>query len=137
MSTCRLPIPQRNLHKGNTVLSAINVSRALLRLISVTVFRFSHPLVLSALLILSVSVSGFLVIDFLLLIPSPFPSSALLHGTTSPFSPTEPLSGLLQFKPQDMSIFQNNRLAMFSSHCCYLFPPQVPVQIIITTIIIN
>ena len=58
--------------RENTALSAINVSRSLLRLISVTVFKFTHPPVLSALLILSVSVSGFLVTDFPLLIPNPF-----------------------------------------------------------------
>ena len=65
-------------------LSATNVSRALLRLISVTVFNFTHPPVLSALL-LKLSASRFPVPDSPLLVPAPFLSSVHLHGMTFPF----------------------------------------------------
>ena len=119
-------MPQRIMHMGNTVLSAINVSRSLLRLISVTVFKFTHPPVLSALLILSVSVSGFLIIDFPLLIPSPFLSSAHLHGTTFPSLRQNPC--LDSFKSNlKTCLFPKQYTCQVSSHWCYLFPPQVPV----------
>ena len=117
MSACRLPILQRIMHKGNTVLSAINVSRALLRLISVTVFRFTHPPVLSALRLI-LSVSGFLIIDFPLLVPSSFLSSAPLHGTTFP------------------SLRQNPCLDSFKSNLkTCLFPKQYTCQVFLSVLL--
>ena len=71
--------------------SAINVLCALLCLISVSVFNFTHPPVLSTLLLnlfdsLTVSASRFLIIlDFPLLVPEPVLSSAPVHGMTFPF----------------------------------------------------
>ena len=64
--------------------SAINVSWALLRLISVTVFNFTHPPVLSAPLLI-LSASRFLAPDSPLLVPAPFLFSVHQHGMTFPF----------------------------------------------------
>ena len=65
-------------------VAAINVSHALLRLISVTVFNFTHSPALSALL-LTLSASRFHSPDFSLLVPAPFLFSVHLHGMTFPF----------------------------------------------------
>ena len=78
--------------KKKQQLPAIKVLRALLRLTSVTVFNFTHPPVLSALLLI-LSVSSFFVPDFPLLVPAPFLSSAFLLGMTFLSSPTETLLG--------------------------------------------
>ena len=64
-----LLIQQRIQYKKN--LSAKNISWALLRLISVTVFNFTHPPVLSTLLLI-LSASRFLAPDSPLLVPAPF-----------------------------------------------------------------
>ena len=64
-----------------SILSAINITRALLRLISVTVFNFTHPPVLSALLLI-LSDSRFLAPDSPLLFPAPFLFSVHQHGMT-------------------------------------------------------
>ena len=60
------------------------VSGMLLRLISVTVFSFTHPPILSALLLI-LSASRSFITDFQLLFLMPFPSPAPLHGRTFPF----------------------------------------------------
>ena len=80
--------------KVDLTLSATNVSHTPLRLISVTVFNFTHPPALSALLQV-ISASRFLTPDFLLLVPVPFLFSVHL----SPSYLTETLSGLLYIKP--------------------------------------
>ena len=54
------------------------------KIISVTVFNFTHPPTLSALLQI-LSASRFLAPDFPLLVPTLFLSSAALHGMTFPF----------------------------------------------------
>ena len=66
------------------------VLRTPLRLISVTVFNFTHPPVLFALFLI-LSASRFFVPDFPLLVPAPFLSSAFLLGITFPSYPTETL----------------------------------------------
>ena len=127
LSTCRLPIPQRILCKGNTVLFAINVSLPLLRLISVTVFKFTLPPVLSALLlILSLSLriphNRLSTVDsqsFSVFGPSTWNDLPFLSDRTPVWTPSNQTSRHV--------FFQNNTLASFSSHWCYLFPPQVPV----------
>ena len=64
----------------------MNVSRELFRLISVTVFNFTHRPVLSALfLILSASAEIPRTRLSPLLVPAPFLSSVHLHGMTFPF----------------------------------------------------
>ena len=78
-----LPIPQRIQYKINTFRYKC-IRRALLGLISVTVFNFTHPPVLSALLLI-LSASRFLVADFPQLVLAPFLSSVPLHGMTFPF----------------------------------------------------
>ena len=75
-----LPITQIIKYKINTP-SAINVSNALLCLISVTVLNSTHPLILSALFLI-LSASRFLVPDFPLLSFSIF---GPVHGMTFPF----------------------------------------------------
>ena len=78
--------------KVDSTLSATNVSHALLRLISVTVFNFTHPPALSALLQV-ISTSRFFASDFPLLVPTPFLFSVHLRGMTFPFlSNRNPLS---------------------------------------------
>ena len=64
-------------------LSATNISRALLRLSSVTVSKFTHPPVLSALLLILYA-SRFLIPDFPLLLSVPSLSSAPSQGMTLP-----------------------------------------------------
>ena len=88
--------------------SATNVSHALLRLISVTVFNFTHPPALSALLQV-ISASRFLTPDFLLLVPVPFLFSVHL----SPSYLTETLSGLLYIKPEVISFPKTLDLTVF------------------------
>ena len=67
------------------------------RLTSVTVFNFTHPPALSALLLI-LSASRFLAPDVPLLVPEPFLSSALRTSST-----TETLSGFFQISPQYIS----------------------------------
>ena len=88
LSTLAFPI-------GLGTCSVSKVLHALLRLISVTVFSFTCPLLLSAQLLI-ITGSAFLPPDSPLLVPMPFMSLAPVHGVTSPSSPTETLSGLLQ-----------------------------------------
>ena len=64
--------------------SAINASWALLCLISVTVFNFTRPPVLSAPLLI-LSASRFLAPDSPLFVPAPFLFSVHQHGMTFPF----------------------------------------------------
>ena len=94
--------------KVDLTLSATNVSHALLRLISVTVFNFTHPPALSALLQV-ISASRFLTPDFLLLVPVPFLFSVHL----SPSYLTETLSGLLYIKPEVISFPKTLDLTVF------------------------
>ena len=107
----------------------INVSRALLRLISVTVFNFTHPPVLSALLLI-LSASRFLAPDYPLLVPAPFLFSVNLRGMTFPFlSDRNPLwtHSLFALRIVSMNnillltntlIIINYSLFFFSAFCC-------------------
>ena len=90
--------------------SAVNVSRALLRLMSVTVFSFTHPPILSVLLVM-LSCSRFLVSDFPLLVSVPFSSSAPLYGMTflfltgrNPLWTTSNPTWIFFFKPKDSPV---------------------------------
>ena len=87
----------------SSTLSAMIVSRALLRLISLTVFNYTHTPVLSAQLLI-LSDSRFLVPDFPRSVPEP-----LYMECPSPSSPKETLSGLLQIQPKNVLFFENNR----------------------------
>ena len=83
-----LPIQQKIQYKIDTL--CYNLSWALLRLLSVTVFNFTRPPVLSAPLLI-LSASRFLAPDSPLLVPAPFLFSVHLHGMIFPF-----LCGLTQ-----------------------------------------
>ena len=66
-------------------ISAVNVwSRPLLHFISETYLNFTHPSILSALLVIF-SASRFLIPDSPLLVPAPFLVLDPLHGITLPF----------------------------------------------------
>ena len=81
-------------HLFQQTLTAINVSWALLHLFSLTVFNFTHPPVLSTLLLI-LSASRFLTPVSPLFVPTPFLSSVHLNAMTFPSSPTETLSGFV------------------------------------------
>ena len=94
--------------------------------ISLTVFNFTHPPTLSALLQV-LSASRFLVPDFPLLVPTLFLSSAALHGMTFPFlSDRNHLWTLSnQISRHNYYFSEDNRPATFSTLHCYLRVPQV------------
>ena len=77
------PQPNNEFNTRET-LSATYISRALLRLISVTVFNFTHPPVLSVLLLI-LSASRFLAPDSPLGVPAPFLFSVNLRRMTFPY----------------------------------------------------
>ena len=93
-------------------------------LMSVTVFNFTRPPILSALLLI-LSASRFLTPDSPLLVPAPFLFSVHQHGMTFPFlSNRNPLwthSNLIW----KFSFSQNCRPAVFSVPCWCLYPFQV------------
>ena len=72
-------------------LSDGNVPHALLRLSSVTLFNFTQPLVLSAMVLILLA-SRFLVPDFSLLVPAPFLFSVHQHGNALPLPLRKELS---------------------------------------------
>ena len=94
---------------------SLNVLRALPCLISVTVFTFTHPPALSALLLI-LSASRFLAPDVSLLVPVPFLSWPLCVEWPSPSSLTGTLSGLIQVKPQNFSFSKTIDLPCFPFH---------------------
>ena len=92
-------------------------------LISVTVFNFTHPPILSAPLLI-LSASRFLTPDSPLLVPTPFLFSVHQHGWPSPSSPTETLFGLIQIQSIKKKSL-NCRPSMFSGPCWCLHQFQV------------
>ena len=110
----RLPIPHWIQNKINTRCYKC-IMHTLFHLISVSVFNFTHPPILSALLLI-LSASRFLAPDFPVLVPVPFPSLAPWHGMTFPFLSDRTLSGLLQIKPEDISFPKTIDLPCFSFH---------------------
>ena len=108
-------IQQRIQYK--ITLSATNISRALFRLISVTVFNFTHPTVLSALLLI-LSASRFLAPDSPLLGPAPFQFSVHLHEMTFLFLSDRNPPWTHSNVTQKCFFSQNCKPAMFSVPCC-------------------
>ena len=105
-------------HKEFSTLSSVNVWRTLTCLISVTVFNFTHPPVLSALLLI-LSASRFLAPDSPLLVPAPFLFLVHRHGMTFPFLSDRNSLWTASSHTSGRFFFHNTRPAMFSlPRCC-------------------
>ena len=78
------PYQTKNFVQNKHSITSINVSQALLCLISVTVFNFTTPHTSYTPLFLILSASRFLLPDSPLLVPAPFLFSVYLHGMTIP-----------------------------------------------------
>ena len=78
------PTQQSSQYEMNTLCYTCITGTALSDLCDSTVFNFTHPPILSALLVMF-SASKFLAPDSPLLVPAPFQFSVHLHGMTFPF----------------------------------------------------
>ena len=119
-----LTIPQRIKCKINTL--CYNLSLALLHLISVILSNFTHPLILSALLLI-LSASRSLIPDFPQLVPVSLCLQSLGTIRPSPSSPKETLSGFLQIWPKKSSFSKTLDPPCSPLLCCFLPPSLAPV----------